>query len=104
MPARHREDGEIALKVEARLPLSEHLHFQSTEIGDNEQDTQTWVLAGVAQWIECWPVNQRVTNWIPSQGTCLGCGPGLQGVGGGHIRGNHTSMFLSLSSSLPSHL
>ena len=25
-------------------------------------------LAGVAQWIECWPVNQRVTGSIPSHG------------------------------------
>ena len=33
-------------------------------------------LVGVAQWIE--PVNQRVTSSIPSQGTCLGCGPGPQ--------------------------
>ena len=33
-------------------------------------------LAGVAQWIEHWPVNQRVAGLIPSQGTCLGCGPG----------------------------
>ena len=33
-------------------------------------------LAGVAQWIECWPVNRRVTGSIPSQGTCLGCRPG----------------------------
>ena len=33
---------------------------------------------GVAQWIECWPVHQRVTGSIPSQGTCLGCGPGSQ--------------------------
>ena len=32
-------------------------------------------LAGVAQWIERWPVNQRVTGSIPSQGTCLDCGP-----------------------------
>ena len=30
------------------------------------------VLAGVAQWIECQPANQRVTSSIPSQGTCLG--------------------------------
>ena len=29
-------------------------------------------LAGVAQWIECQPVNQRVASSIPSQGTCLG--------------------------------
>ena len=32
--------------------------------------------AGVAQWIECWPVNQKVTGSIPNQGTCLSCGPG----------------------------
>ena len=35
-------------------------------------------LVGVAQWIEHWPVNQRVTSSIPSQGTCLGCRPGPQ--------------------------
>ena len=32
-------------------------------------------LAGVAQWIERLPVNQRVIGSIPSQGTCLGYGP-----------------------------
>ena len=35
-------------------------------------------LAGVAQWIERWPANQRVASSIPSQGTCLGCWPGPQ--------------------------
>ena len=35
-------------------------------------------LTGVAQWIEHGPVNQRVAGLIPSQGTCLGCGPGPQ--------------------------
>ena len=35
-------------------------------------------LAGVAQWIESRPANQRVTSLIPSQGTCLGCRPGPQ--------------------------
>ena len=35
-------------------------------------------LAGVAQWIKHRPVNQRVTSSIPSQGTCLGSGPGPQ--------------------------
>ena len=35
-------------------------------------------LAGVAQWIEHWPANQRVAGSIPSQGTCLACGPGPQ--------------------------
>ena len=29
-------------------------------------------LAGVSQWTECWPVNQRVACSIPSQGKCLG--------------------------------
>ena len=35
-------------------------------------------LAGVAQWIQCWPANQRVAGLIPTQGTCLGCWPGPQ--------------------------
>ena len=33
-------------------------------------------LAGVAQWIQCQPENQRVAGLIPSQGTCLGFEPG----------------------------
>ena len=37
-----------------------------------------FALAAVAQWIEHQPVNQRVTGSIPSQGTCLACGPGPQ--------------------------
>ena len=32
----------------------------------------TWALAGVAQWIEHGPVNQRVAGSIPSQSTYLG--------------------------------
>ena len=39
---------------------------------------RVYSLAGVAQWIEHWPENQRVAGSIPSQGTCLGCGPGPQ--------------------------
>ena len=38
----------------------------------------TVALAGVAQWIEGQPVNQRVSGSLPSQGTCLGCRPGPQ--------------------------
>ena len=57
-------------------------------------------LAGVAQWIECQPVNQRVAGSIPTQGTCLGCRPGLQyGV---HERQSHIDV--SLPFSFPSHL
>ena len=35
-------------------------------------------LAGVVQWIEHQPMSQRVPGSIPSQGTCLDCGPGPQ--------------------------
>ena len=35
-------------------------------------------LAGVSQWIECQPAQQRVNSSVPSQSTCLGCGPGPQ--------------------------
>ena len=58
-------------------------------------------LAGVAQWMERWLANQRVAGSIPSQGTCLDWGPGPSW---GHMRDNHTLMFLSLSFSLPSPL
>ena len=53
-----------------------------TEIDSNTQNILTVVemddkgeeaLAGVVQWIECRPANQRVACSIPSQGTCLGC-------------------------------
>ena len=47
-------------------------------------------LAGVAQWTEHRPANQRVTSSIPGQGTCLGCRPGPQlGV---HVRQPHTDV------------
>ena len=54
-------------------------------------------LAGMAQWTECRPANQRVAGSISSQGTCLRCRPGrgLGGAGRG-ATGNHTLMFLSL--------
>ena len=33
-------------------------------------------LAGLALWIERQPADQKGEGLIPSQGTCLGCGPG----------------------------
>ena len=39
---------------------------------------RTKALAGVAQWTEHQPVNRKVASSIPSQGTCLGFGPGPQ--------------------------
>ena len=35
-------------------------------------------LAGVTQWIERQPLDQKVAGSVPGQGMCLGCGPGLQ--------------------------
>ena len=60
-------------------------------------------LAGVAQWTECGPVNQKVAGSVPSQGTCLGRRPG-QVPNWGHMRGNHILIFLSLSISFSSPL
>ena len=61
--------------------------------------TQTGALAGVAQWIEYQPTNQRVSGSIPNQGMCLGYGPGpLQGA---HERQPHTDVSLPLSPALP---
>ena len=51
-------------------------------------------LAGVAQWFEHQPANQRVTSLIPSQGTGLGCGPGPQQ--GTHERQLHIEVSLLL--------
>ena len=63
-------------------------------------------LVGVAQWNESWPVDGKVTGLIPSQGTCLGCGPGPQS--GACERQPHTDVSLthqcfspSLSPSFP---
>ena len=55
-------------------------------------------LAGVAQWIECWPTIQRVTGSIPSQAHASVVG---QVPSRGRVRDNHTLMFLSLSFFLP---
>ena len=60
------------------LPLICHLHS----------------LAGMAQWIEHHPVNQRIASSIPSQGICLGGWPGPQG--GACERQPHINVSLSL--------
>ena len=53
-------------------------------------------LAGVAQRIECWPANQRVTGSIPSLEHMLGL-QARSPVKGRNMTGNNTLMFLSLS-------
>ena len=57
-------------------------------------------LTGVAQWVGHQTANQNVSGSIPSQDTCLGCGPGPQL--GACERQPHTDVFSpSLSPSLP---
>ena len=73
--------------------------LSSHEVPFPASKTEMKALAGVAQWIEHGPANQRVTGSIPSQGTCLGCRPSPQW---GCVRSNHTLMFLALSFSFPS--
>ena len=74
---------------------------------EEKSKTNHLPLAGMAQWVEHQPANQKVTSLILGQGSCLGCRPGPSW---GHVRGSqsmflsHTSMFLSLSFSLPSPL
>ena len=58
-------------------------------------------LAGMAQWIEHRPANQRVTGQFPVRAHAWVAG---QGPSKGCARGNHTLMFLSLSFSLSSPL
>ena len=41
------------------------LSVQAMKTGKNGQ----YPLAGVAQWVERWPANQKVAGSIPSQGT-----------------------------------
>ena len=66
---------------------------------------QRITLTGVAHLVGCCPTNPGVTSWIPSWGTCVGCG---FGSGPGTCERQPiavfpvTSMFLTLSFSLPS--
>ena len=84
----------------------EHNHHKCKQM--RETDTQkvmlmllSTALAGVAQWIECQTVNPKVASWFPVRAHAWVAG---QDPSGGHVRGNHTLMFLSLSFSLPSPL
>ena len=81
-----------------------HIHLQETHLKYKDTNTLkatvSMALAGVAQWIERGPVNQRIASSLPSEGTCLGILP-RQVPSRGRMRGNHTLMFPSLSPSLP---
>ena len=47
------------------------LTFYYEVITDPHVIISNLALAGVAHWIECWPVNQRVPGSISGHGTCL---------------------------------
>ena len=53
-------------------------YFSIQIIKQSKYEMSRTALAGVAQWIECQPVNLKVTGSSPGQGTYLGCGPGPQ--------------------------
>ena len=59
----------IFQKIECKLILS--VHGQP-----NSPLFERKLPADVSQWIESWPVKERVSGSIPSQGTCLDCRPG----------------------------
>ena len=69
-------------------------------VDSTDQKTETIALAGVAQWIEHLPTNERVPSSIPSHGTCPGCGLGPRW--GAHKRQPHIDISLLLLSPFPS--
>ena len=55
--------------------------YMGTQRGKNKRNwlkKEQVALAGVAEWIGCRLVNQKVAGSVPSQGTCLSCRPGPQ--------------------------
>ena len=74
------------------LYSSEHILVAENNSCKVQGLKQYGALAGVAQWIEGQCANKRVTGSILSQGTCLGCGPGLQL--GAHEKQPHIDVFL----------
>ena len=89
-----QEAQKVPNKMEAKWPTPRHIIIKMPKVKDRilkvarEKQRVTYkgvpidfqlispALAGIAQWTECRPVNQRVAGLIPSQDTCLGCGPG----------------------------
>ena len=65
------------VSVSVFLCVSVSVHVYSPSASQSSSKTREGP-AGVAQWIERRPANQGVAGLIPSQGTCLGCGPGPQ--------------------------
>ena len=70
--------AEINLKLLAAIFFITWRRLSAKQSQGDKGKNVSRALSGVAQWIECQPVNQRVKGSIPSQGTCLGCRPGPQ--------------------------
>ena len=58
--------------------FSSQVSADELKLGPHQEKRLEQALAGVAQWTECRTARQRVAGLIPSQGTCLGSGPGPQ--------------------------
>ena len=67
--------GRISLRQQVDRKLQDEFHSNIKMHLTLDPQIILLALAGVAQWTEQRPVNQRVVSSIPSQGTCLGCGP-----------------------------
>ena len=83
-----QEAQEVPNKMDTKR-TTRHIIIKMPKVKDKKR-----TLAGVAQWIEYQPVNQRVTNSIPSQSTCLSCGAGLHW--GVCVKQSHTDVSLPL--------
>ena len=84
-------------KNSTERPTQSNQTIRSKRHPDWKRRSETIALTSVAQWAGCHPAKRKVTNLIPSQGTCLSCG--FHPLARHHGRGNQ-SMFLSLSFSL----
>ena len=74
------------------------LELQSVQLKESIKVKER-ALAGVAQWIECGLQTKGSLVQFPVRAHAWVVG---QVPSGGHVRGNHTLMFLSPSYSLPS--
>ena len=73
--ARHRAHSHQHRNKDSGLQPAATSHSLVEELVTRSLN-RMFALAGVVQWIECQPGNQRVAGSIPRHSTCLGCGPG----------------------------
>ena len=81
--------------VDSGTGIPVHLDTSSKIEGHNMSLT---AMTGAAQWAGCHPTDQKVTGFIPGQGTCQGFS---QVPGWGHGRGNLLVFLSHINVSLP---